>query len=355
MSAWLVTGAAGFIGSNFVRELSKAAPARLVVLDALTYAGHLASIADVLDAGAAQFVHGNICDLPLVREVFARFEIERVIHFAAESHVDRSILGPQTFIETNVTGTLNLLIAARDHWQGKQGPFQFLHVSTDEVYGTLLPTDPPFNELTPYAPNSPYAASKASGDHLVRAWHRTYGLPTIITNCSNNYGPWQFPEKLIPLMILNALEGKELPVYGDGTQVRDWLHVRDHCAALRLVLERGVPGETYCIGGDKPQTNLQIVELLCDLVDERLGRKTRSARNRIRFVGDRPGHDRRYAVDAGKIRRELGWSPRQEFTTGLAEVVDWYLAHPDWVSSIRSGEYRRFYEQQYAQRLQAGL
>lgn len=353
MGTWLITGGAGFIGSNFVRLLSAARPARLVVLDALTYAGNLASIADLIDTGAVSFVHGDIRDQAAVKEVFERHDIERVIHFAAESHVDRSILGPCAFIETNVTGTLNLIMAARDQWHGASGQRCFLHVSTDEVYGTLSPSDPPFHEGTAYAPNSPYAASKAAADHLVRAWHHTYGFPAIITNCSNNYGPWQFPEKLIPLMILNAIAGKDLPVYGDGLQIRDWLHVHDHCEALRAVLERGVAGETYCIGGNNQQANLHIVETICDLVDERLGRQRGAARQLIRHVEDRPGHDRRYAIDAAKMQRELGWSPRSEFTAALAEVVDWYLTHDQWISTIRSGDHMRFYEQQYSRRLRA--
>lgn len=353
MSTWLITGGAGFIGSNFVRLLSAARPARLVVLDALTYAGNLASIADLIEADAVSFVHADIRDPAAVQAVFARHEIQRVIHFAAESHVDRSILGPRTFIETNVTGTLNLLMAAQDQWRGASDARCFLHVSTDEVYGALSPSDPPFHERTAYAPNSPYAASKAAADHLVRAWHGTYGLPAIVINCSNNYGPWQFPEKLIPLSILNALAGKELPVYGDGLQIRDWLHVQDHCEALCAVLERGVAGETYCIGGNNQQANLSVVEKICDLVDARLGRPGGTARLLIRHVKDRPGHDRRYAIDAGRMRRDLGWSPRRQFDAALADVVDWYLANERWVDTIRSGEYLRFYEQQYAQRLQA--
>lgn len=353
MSTWLITGGAGFIGSNFVRLLSAARPARLVVLDALTYAGNLASIADLIEEDSVTFIHADIRDQSSVNAVFARHDVERVIHFAAESHVDRSILGPNAFVETNVTGTLNLLMAARDQWRTARGPRCFLHVSTDEVYGTLSPSDPPFHEHTAYAPNSPYAASKAAADHLVRAWHATYGLPVIITNCSNNYGPWQFPEKLIPLMILNAVAGKELPVYGDGLQIRDWLHVQDHCEALYALLDRGLAGATYCIGGNNELANLRIVETLCDLVDARLKRPDGTARRLIRHVEDRPGHDRRYAIDAGKMRRELGWEPRQEFNAALAAVVDWYLAHESWVTSIRSGEYLQFYEQQYARRLQA--
>ena len=351
MNTWLITGGAGFIGSNFLRLLSKQPPARLLVLDALTYAGNLASIAELIDGDMIRFVHADLRDVDAVNQVFAEHAIERVVHFAAESHVDRSILGPRAFIETNVTGTLNLLTAARDQWGNATGQHRFLHVSTDEVYGTLSATDPPFHEGTAYAPNSPYAASKAAADHLVRAWHHTYGLPTIITNCSNNYGPWQFPEKLIPLMILNAAACEQLPVYGDGMQVRDWLHVQDHCEALQIVLDRGVVGETYCVGGDNQQPNLRIVETICDLVDQRLSRPRGTARALLRHVVDRPGHDRRYAIDAGKLRREFGWAPRFEFHSALGDVVDWYLAHGEWIQAIRSGDYLRFYEQQYAQRL----
>ena len=354
MSTWLITGGAGFIGSNFVRHLAAAAPpARLVILDALTYAGNLATIADVIDGSHVRFVHADIRDPAAVREVFARHDVECVVHFAAESHVDRSIVGPRAFVETNVTGTLNLLSAAQERWQGATGRRCFLHVSTDEVFGALSPQDAPRDETSPYAPNSPYAASKAAADHLVRAWHRTYALPAIISNCSNNYGPWQFPEKLIPLMILNAIEQRELPVYGDGLQIRDWLHVQDHCEALLAVLERGTPGQTYCVGGDEQRTNLSVVETICDLVDAELGRQPGTARALIRHVADRPGHDRRYAIDCSRLRRELGWTPRREFDSSLADVVRWYLTHREWVDAIRSGEYLRFYELQYQQRLRA--
>lgn len=348
----LVTGGAGFIGGNFVRHLGAERNVRLIVFDALTYAGNIASIEDVIDGKKVIFIHGDICHAEAVQSVFDRHDIDQVVHFAAESHVDRSILGPRAFIETNVTGTLNLLMAARDSWQGKEAGKCFLHVSTDEVYGALCVDDPAFDEQTAYAPNSPYSASKAASDHLVRAWRHTYGFPAIITNCSNNYGPGQFPEKLIPLMILNAVEGKPLPVYGDGMQVRDWLHVQDHCEALRLVLEKGVPGETYCIGGANEQPNLNIVHLVCDLVDARLGRDPNTSRALVRHVTDWPGHDRRYAIDIAKIRRELGWRPRFAFETALGDTVDWYLSHGSWVESIRSGEYRRFYEEQYGGRLE---
>ena len=353
MNTWLITGGAGFIGSNFVRHLAAAPPARLLVLDALTYAGNLATIADLVDGTQVRFVHADIRDAAAVREVFARHEIDCVVHFAAESHVDRSIAGPRDFVATNVTGTLNLLLAAQERWQGQRGRRCFLHVSSDEVYGALTPQDSPRDETSPYAPNSPYAASKAASDHLVRAWHRTYGLPAIVTNCSNNYGPWQFPEKLIPLMILNAIEGRELPVYGDGQQIRDWLHVQDHCEALLSVIERGAFGETYCIGGNDERTNLSVVQTICDLVDAELGRKPGTARALIRHVADRPGHDRRYAIDCSKLQRELGWTPLRKFDSSLADVVRWYLSHREWIDGIRSGEYLRFYELQYRHRLQA--
>jgi dTDP-glucose 4,6-dehydratase len=355
MNTLLVTGGAGFIGSNFVRKLAGEMWARrVVVLDALTYAGNLANIRDVVDGERIVFVHGDIRDREAVSGVFRSFDIEAVVHFAAESHVDRSILEPGAFVETNVNGTLYLLLAARAHWlDGDGSGRRFLHVSTDEVFGALKPADPPFDETTPYAPTSPYAASKAAADHLVLAWHRTYGFPAILTNCSNNYGPWQFPEKLIPLMIMQAIDGLDLPVYGDGRQVRDWLHVVDHCEALALVLARGRPGETYCIGGANERANIDLVQHLCDLVDARLGRPAGTARRLIRHVEDRPGHDRRYAINAGKIGRELGWRPRFAFEAALGDVVDWYLEHRDWVDAIRSGDYRTFYDRQYGRRLEA--
>jgi dTDP-glucose 4,6-dehydratase len=353
MNSWLITGGAGFIGSNFVRHARATTGARLVIFDALTYAGNIATIADLIDGERVRFVHGDIRDEAAVQDVFARYEIDCVVHFAAESHVDRSILGPQAFVETNVNGTLNLLATARARWCDTRERRCFLHVSTDEVFGTLSPTDPPFHEGTPFAPNSPYAASKAASDHLVRAWHHTYGLPAIITHCSNNYGPWQFPEKLIPLMILNAVALLDLPVYGDGLQVRDWLHVQDHCTALQAVLERGTAGEKYCIGGDSEQRNLAVVETICDLVDRQLGRQAGTARALIRHVADRPGHDRRYSIDSTRARRELGWRPQHTFANSLAEVVAWYLANAGWVDAIRSGEYMQFYERQYRHRLQA--
>jgi dTDP-glucose 4,6-dehydratase len=351
VKTWLVTGGAGFIGSNFVRSLASSSADRLIVLDALTYAGNLANIADVIDGRRVIFVHADLRDVHAVNGVFVDHRIDRVIHFAAESHVDRSILSPQAFVETNVVGTLNLLMAATQHWREGEPDLRFLHVSTDEVFGALSRDDPAFHEETGYSPNSPYAASKASSDHLVRAWHHTYSLPAIITNCSNNYGPWQFPEKLIPLMILNAIEGKDLPVYGDGRQIRDWLHVSDHCSALIAIMDRGLVGQTYCIGGNNERENIEIVQTVCDLVDQRLDRPTGTARALIKHIKDRPGHDRRYAINATKLRRELGWTPRVDFRTALAEVVGWYATHQEWVATIKSGEYMNFYDRLYGHRL----
>lgn len=348
--AWLVTGGAGFIGCNFVRAALPRAP-RIVVLDALTYAGNLSNLAGLLDAPTLTFVRGDICDGERVAQIFRDHDITHVVHFAAESHVDRSILGSAPFIRTNVIGTHTLLEAARAAWSGKMQGRRFLQVSTDEVFGTLAPDDPPFRETTPYRPNSPYAASKAASDHLVRAWFETYGLPALISNCSNNFGPWQFPEKLIPLMILNALEGKPLPVYGDGKQVRDWLHVADHCDAILTLLEGGGVGETYLIGGRNERTNLDTVHGICDAVDQASGRPPGTARRLIQHVADRPGHDRRYAIDPGKIQRELHWTPRHRFEESLPELVRWYRDHRAWADEIRSGHYLRFYEEQYGRRL----
>ncbi len=351
----LVTGGAGFIGSNFVRYVLKRRPGwKLVNLDALTYAGNPRSLEDLPPEASRrhELIRGDICDQGLLAELFGRHRFAAVVHFAAESHVDRSILGPEAFVQTNVMGTFRLLEAARGAWTGAGRPegFRFLHVSTDEVYGSLGPTGY-FTEQTPYDPSSPYSASKAASDHFVRAYHRTYGLPTVITNCSNNYGPYQFPEKLIPLVILNLVEQKPLPVYGDGRNVRDWLYVLDHCEALLAALERGVPGETYNIGGGAERENIQVVRLLCDLVDRRLGRPAGTGESLIRFVTDRPGHDRRYAIDSSKIRRELGWEPRHSFEEALAETVDWYLSHRDWVEGIRSGQYLEWIERNYGGRL----
>lgn len=348
--AWLVTGGAGFIGCNFVRAALPRAP-RIVVLDALTYAGNLGNLDGLLDSPKLAFIRGDICDGELVGKVFREHDITHVIHFAAESHVDRSILGSAPFVRTNVLGTHTLLEAARAAWGGQIQGRRFLHVSTDEVFGTLAPDDPPFQETTPYRPNSPYAASKAGSDHLVRAWFHTYGLPTLISNCSNNFGPWQFPEKLIPLMILNALESKPLPVYGDGQQVRDWLHVADHCDALLTILEAGQAGETYLIGGKNERRNLDMVHHICDAVDHAAGRPAGTSRQLVRHVADRPGHDRRYAIDASRLRRDLHWSPQHSFEESLPELVRWYLDHKAWADDIRSGHYLKYYEQQYGRRL----
>ena len=348
--AWLVTGGAGFIGCNFVRLALPKAP-KIVVLDALTYAGNLANLAGLLDSPNLTFVRGDIGDAELVTRIFREHDIRHVIHFAAESHVDRSILGSAPFVRTNVLGTHTLLEAARAAWDGAFQDRRFLHVSTDEVFGTLAPDDPPFRETTPHRPNSPYAASKAGADHLVRAWFHTYGLPTLISNCSNNFGPWQFPEKLIPLTILNALERKPLPVYGDGKQVRDWLHVQDHCEALLSILERGVPGETYVVGGNNERTNLEIVHTICDAVDSQDGRPSGTTRDLIRHVTDRPGHDRRYAIAPEKIRSELGWSASYPFGRALSELVTWYREHRAWADDIRSGSYLTYYAKQYGERI----
>ncbi|WP_217125180.1 dTDP-glucose 4,6-dehydratase [Hydrogenophilus thiooxidans] len=352
----LVTGGAGFIGSNFVLDWLAERDEPVVTLDALTYAGNLENLAPVLDDPRHTFVKGDIGDSALLQQLLASHRVRAIVHFAAESHVDRSILGPEAFVQTNVVGTFRLLEAARHYWQqlplSEQEAFRFLHVSTDEVYGTLEPDDPPFTETTPYAPNSPYAASKAGSDHLVRAYHHTYGLPTLTTNCSNNYGPRQFPEKLIPLCLLRALAGEPLPIYGDGQQIRDWLYVGDHCAAVRRVLDAGTPGETYNIGGWNEQTNLAVVTELCTLLDRLAPRGDgRSYRDQITFVADRPGHDRRYAIDARKIACELGWQPAESFATGLEKTVRWYLVHRDWVERVQSGAYRDWVRTQYGARL----
>ena len=342
----LVTGGAGFIGGNFVLQHFQAEqPARLVNLDALTYAGNLNTLAPLESEEDHVFVHGSINDAVLVEKLLQTHQPEAVINFAAESHVDRSIDGPAAFVETNVNGTLNLLERSLAYWRNLDEParrnFRFLHVSTDEVYGSLGP-DGAFTETTPYAPNSPYAASKAASDHLVRAFNRTYGLPTLITNCSNNYGPYQFPEKLIPLIILRALGGDRLPVYGDGQQVRDWLFVEDHCSAIRRVLEQGQVGEVYNVGGNAEMANLDVVRTLCAILDELRPRQDgQSYAMQIEHVTDRPGHDRRYAIDAGKLRRELGWTPQHRFQEGLRATVDWYLNNDAWVSSVQDGSYRQ--------------
>jgi dTDP-glucose 4,6-dehydratase len=348
----LVTGGAGFIGSNFVLDWLAAGDEPVVNLDKLTYAGNVRNLAGLDGDSRHQFVRGDIGDQALVERLLAEHRVRAIVHFAAESHVDRSIHGPAEFVDTNVVGTFRLLEAARAHWlalpAGEREAFRFLHVSTDEVFGTLGPDDPPFSETTPYQPNSPYAASKAASDHLARAHHHTYGLPVVTTNCSNNYGPWQFPEKLIPLVIANALAGKPLPIYGDGRQVRDWLYVGDHCAAIRRVLEAGRPGEVYCVGGSSERPNIDVVHTLCDALDAARPRADgRSYREQITFVKDRPGHDRRYAIDARKITAELGWRPAETFTSGLARTVRWYLDHQEWVADVTSGGYRDWIAKHY--------
>jgi len=347
---WLVTGGAGFIGANFVLG-AVAAGHNVVNLDALTYAGNMENLATLAKNLRHTFVHGDIGDATLVAKLLAEYKPDAIVHFAAESHVDRSILGPEVFLKTNVLGTFTLLQAALEHWKAlsddAQKAFRFLHVSTDEVYGSLSATDPAFHEETPYKPNSPYSASKAGSDHLVRAWFHTYGLPVLTTNCSNNYGPFQFPEKLIPLMIHNALKGKNLPVYGDGLNVRDWLYVEDHCDAIMTVLERGRVGETYNVGGLNEQTNLSVVKTLCALLDKL--RPSGAPHERlVNFVKDRPGHDRRYAIDCTKIQSELGWKPQESFETGLEKTVRWYLDHQGWVDDVTSGAYRNWVAENYS-------
>ena len=348
----LVTGGAGFIGSNFVLQWVGLGGAA-VNLDLQTYAGNPANLAPLEGNPRHTLVKGDICDAELVRSLLREHQPRAVVHFAAESHVDRSIVSPGEFVRTNVQGTLTLLQEAKEYWlsldETRRAEFRFLHVSTDEVYGSLGPDDPAFSETTPYAPNSPYAASKAGSDHLVRAYFHTYGLPTLTTNCSNNYGPLQFPEKLIPLMILHALEGKPLPVYGDGANVRDWLFVGEHCAAIRTVLEKGRPGETYNIGGNSERKNIDVVRTICRLVDE-LRPAKHKREEQITFVKDRPGHDRRYAINAEKIRCELGWEPATSFEQGLRETVVWYLANGAWVESIRTGAYREWIQKNYEKR-----
>jgi dTDP-glucose 4,6-dehydratase len=350
----LVTGGAGFIGANFVLDWLRETGEPVVNLDALTYAGNPENLAALAGDARHSFVHGDICDRALVERLLADHRPRAIVHFAAESHVDRSIHGPAAFVRTNVEGTFTLLEAARGWWgalpAAEKMAFRFLHVSTDEVYGSLGPADPAFTETKAYEPNSPYSASKAASDHLVRAWHHTYGLPVLTTNCSNNYGPYQFPEKLIPLVIANALAGKDLPIYGDGRNVRDWLYVGDHCAAIREVLARGRPGETYNIGGWNEQTNLEIVHAVCALLDELRPDPAGPHTRLIRFVTDRPGHDRRYAIDARKIERELGWRPAETFESGIRKTVAWYLEHQDWVAHVQSGAYREWMARNYDRR-----
>jgi dTDP-glucose 4,6-dehydratase len=360
MNSVLVTGGCGFIGSNFIRlALQKIPECRIVNLDKLTYAGNPINLADLEDDPRYKFIKGDICDSALVNRIFANERIETVVHFAAESHVDRSIDGPAEFIRTNIMGTFTLLEAARNAWLSSllssvSCP-RFLHVSTDEVYGSLGDTGH-FNETTPYDPRSPYSASKASSDHLVSAYFLTYGLPTMITNCSNNYGPYHFPEKLIPLIITNALNGKELPVYGDGKNIRDWLYVVDHAEAILTVLCSGRAGETFNIGGNCEKQNIEVVQTICDILDERVGilADGQPRRSLIRFIKDRPGHDRRYAIDATKISHELGWRPTVKFEEGIRQTIDWYLENRKWVESVRDGSYLQYYETMYGERLAAG-
>ena len=350
----LVTGGAGFIGANFVLDWLQGSEEPVINLDALTYAGNRETLARLEGDARHLFVHGDICDRALVERLFAEYKPRAVVHFAAESHVDRSIHGPGAFVRTNVDGTFTLLEAARAHWSalpaGEREAFRFLHVSTDEVYGSLGPNDPAFTETKAYEPNSPYSASKAASDHLVRAWHHTSGLPVLTTNCSNNYGPYQFPEKLIPLMIVNALAGKPLPIYGDGQNVRDWLYVGDHCSAIREVLARGRLGETYNVGGWNEMANLEIVHTLCALLDELRPSAAGSHARLITYVKDRPGHDRRYAIDARKIERELGWRPAETFQSGIRKTVRWYLDNPAWIANVQSGAYRDWVARNYAGR-----
>lgn len=348
----LITGGAGFIGSNFVHHWCEHYKSdRVVVLDALTYAGNRNTLQKLEELENFRFIHGDICDRALVDALLSEEDINTVAHFAAESHVDRSILGPDAFVRTNVVGTFTLLESFRNHWDRRNRPMsdRFLHVSTDEVYGTLGPDDHPFTETTPYAPNSPYSASKAGSDHLARAYYHTYGMPTLITNCSNNYGPYHFPEKLIPLMCINILLGKPLPVYGDGQNIRDWLYVRDHCSALDTVIHKGEPGETYNIGGNNEVKNIDLVHMLCDLMDELAPNlPVKPSKQLITFVKDRPGHDRRYAIDATKIKTELGWSPAVTVEEGLRQTIEWYLTHEDWWRPLLSKEYQEYYSRVYA-------
>lgn len=348
----LITGGAGFIGSNFVHHWCEHYKTdRVVVLDALTYAGNRNTLKELEELDNFRFVHGDICDRALVDTLLSSEAINTVAHFAAESHVDRSILGPDAFVRTNVVGTFTLLESFRQHWLSRDQPKsdRFLHVSTDEVYGSLGPDDPAFTETTPYSPNSPYSASKAGSDHLARAYYETYGMPTIITNCSNNYGPYHFPEKLIPLMCINIMLGKPLPVYGDGQNIRDWLFVRDHCSALDVVIHKGVPGETYNVGGNNEVKNLDLVHLLCSLMDELAPNlPVKPSKELITFVKDRAGHDRRYAIDATKIKTELGWSPSVTVEEGLRQTIEWYLTHEDWWRPLLSKEYQEYYARVYA-------
>jgi dTDP-glucose 4,6-dehydratase len=351
MRRLLVTGGAGFIGSNFVRYWIKRYPDdRVVNLDALTYAGNLENLREIETAPGYRFVQGDITDRDCVDRLFAEEAIDTVVHFAAESHVDRSILGPDAFIKTNIHGTFVLLQVAQAAWQDCSQGQRFLHVSTDEVYGSLAPDEPAFDESHTYAPNSPYSASKAASDHLVRAWHKTYGLPVLTTNCSNNYGHYQFPEKLIPLVILNALEGKPIPVYGDGMNIRDWLYVEDHCSGIDAVLHGGKPGDVFNIGGINEWHNIDIVNLICERLDA-LQPGQGSYQGLVTFVTDRPGHDQRYAIDAARMQTELGWQPAHDFESGIESTIQWYLANLDWCDRVRSGEYKNYYQNQYGEHI----
>ena len=351
---FLVTGGAGFIGANFVLRSRQMGLAQIINLDKLTYAGNPQTLESLANDAGHVLVRGDIGNSELVRHLLETYQPDAVVNFAAESHVDRSILNPGEFIQTNVVGTLNLLDSCRNYWQNLSGEkrdrFRFLHVSTDEVYGSLNPDDPAFREDTPYAPNSPYAASKASSDHLVRAYFHTYGMPVLTTNCSNNYGPYQFPEKLIPLVILNALQGKPLPIYGDGLNVRDWLYVTDHCDAIALVLDKGTIGDTYNVGGINEKTNLSVVTTICTILDELVPIPDLDRTSLITYVKDRLGHDRRYAIDCGKIHQDLGWIPQESFETGIRRTVQWYLDHPKWVEAVQSGAYQTWLSRNYGDR-----
>jgi len=352
----LVTGGAGFIGSNFILDWLSKYDEPIINLDKLTYAGNPENLYSLKGDTRHVLIQGDIGNADLVKSILGKYNPRAIIHFAAESHVDRSIYGPESFIETNINGTFSLLQSALEYWHSlnskEQAAFRFYHISTDEVYGSLGRDDPPFSETTAYAPNSPYSASKAASDHLVRAYYHTYGLPTLITHCSNNYGPYHFPEKLIPLIIINALEGKSLPIYGDGQQIRDWLYVGDHCAAIRRVLKAGIPGQTYNIGGWNEKTNLEVVYTLCDILDELLpASHGESYRTQITHITDRPGHDRRYAIDARKIERELGWKLQETFASGIRKTVKWYLDNLEWVKNVQSGAYQQWLEKHYVQRI----
>jgi dTDP-glucose 4,6-dehydratase len=354
VQTFLVTGGIGFIGSNFILKARKENWANIINLDKLTYASNPKTLLDIENDPGYTFVRGDIADTSVVSSILQQYQPDAVIHFAAESHVDRSIISPLDFVQTNVVGTFQLLEASKTHWENlsreKRDRFRFLHVSTDEVYGSLSPTEPAFREDTPYAPNSPYAASKAGSDHLVRAYFHTYGFPVLTTNCSNNYGPRQFPEKLIPLMILNGLNGKALPIYGDGQNVRDWLYVEDHCDGIYLVLQQSQLGETYNIGGNNEQNNLTVVGKICDILDELAPQAGLSRSSLLNFVTDRPGHDRRYAIDCSKIKRDLGWEPKENFESGLLKTIQWYLDNPNWVEQVLSGSYRNWIETNYRDR-----